>query len=435
MDTDSIERIIQAYSRFVPHQVFQLMGKASVVDIVLGDSLEKKLTILFSDIRDFTTLSESMTPRQNFDFINAYLERMEPVIDVCRGVIDKYIGDAIMALFPTSADDALDAAVGMLYRLAEYNEERRAEGHPPIAIGIGLNTGLMMLGAIGGGSRMASTVIGDAVNLASRIETLTKTYGVDLLVSEYTYYGLEDPEKYRIRFVDRVRVKGKEQPESVYEVFDADPPARQAAKQRTLRTFERAIARYYLKEVAGARELFLQCLEECPEDRPARFYLDRCTRFMETGRFEGGGVVDLSIAWSPDYAIGVPVIDAQHRQLFESANAFVASVREDRDFSRAARMMDFLDDYVRVHFRTEEGCMEAEGYPFLDFQKDQHARFTALFSALRRDLEANAGADRLFLLVQIQVHVMDWLVHHTSQSDRHFGKYLRLRRAGGEARG
>ena len=79
--------------------------------------------------------------------------------------------------------------------------------------------------------------------------------------------------------------------------------------------------------------------------------------------------------------------------------------------------------------------MEAEGYPFLDFQKDQHARFTALFSALRRDLEANAGADRLFLLVQIQVHVMDWLVHHTSQPDRHFGKYLRLRRAGGEARG
>jgi hemerythrin len=188
MKIPSVDDIVSAYSRFVPHQFLQLLGKESVTDIVLGESLEKKMTILFSDMRDFTALSESMTPRENFGFINSYLERMEPVISSYHGVIDEYIGDAIMALFPTSADDALDGAIGMLDRLAGYNEERKTQGHPPVAIGIGLNTGLMMLGTIGGRNRMQSTVISDAVNLASRVETMTKTYGVNLFITEHTYY-------------------------------------------------------------------------------------------------------------------------------------------------------------------------------------------------------------------------------------------------------
>ena len=226
MNNHSLDDIVSAYSRFVPHQFVQLLGKDSVVDIDLGESLEKKMTILFSDMRDFTTLSESMTPRQNFEFINTYLERMEPVITKYHGVIDKYIGDAIMALFPTGPDDALDGAIGMLDTLAAYNKEREAIGHRPIFIGIGLNTGLMMLGTVGGRNRMESTVISDAVNLASRVESMTKSYGTSLLITEHTYCGLKDPSRYGIRFADRVMVKGKTQPQSVYEVFDGDPPAK-----------------------------------------------------------------------------------------------------------------------------------------------------------------------------------------------------------------
>ncbi len=156
MKIPSVDDIVSAYSRFVPHQFLQLLGKETVTDIVLGESLEKKMTILFSDMRDFTALSESMTPCENFSFINSYLERMEPAISSYHGVIDKYIGDAIMALFPTSADDALDGALGMLNGLAGYNEERKTQGRPPVAIGIGLNTGLMMLGTVGGRNRMQS---------------------------------------------------------------------------------------------------------------------------------------------------------------------------------------------------------------------------------------------------------------------------------------
>ncbi len=428
MNNHSLDDIVSAYSRFVPHQFLQLLGKDSVADIALGESLEKKMTILFSDMRDFTTLSESMTPRQNFEFINAYLERMESVISRHNGVIDKYIGDAIMALFPTSPDDALDGAVGMLGRLARYNEERRKAGHRPVFIGIGLNTGLMMLGTVGGRNRMESTVISDAVNLASRVETMTKSYGTSLLITEHTYCGLRDPSRYGIRFADRVRVKGKTQPQSVYEVFDGDPPEVRAAKQKTTRLFERGVAYYYFKEIPRALELFEECLAGCPGDSLARVYMDRCGRYLETGVHEGVGEIDLTVEWTKDIEIGHPDIDEQHRQLFDHVNRFAETIKKDRDFTLAGPVIGFLDEYVRTHFKDEEDIMERQGYPFLDVQKDQHERFTEHFAALKREMQESDGSDWHFLLFKIQVLVVDWLVHHTCGSDRHLGRFLRLER-------
>ncbi len=426
MNNHSLDDIVTAYSRFVPHQFLQFLGKDSVVDIVLGESLEKKMTILFSDMRDFTTLSESMTPRQNFEFINAYLERMEPVISEHNGVIDKYIGDAIMALFPTSPEDALDGAIGMFRRLAGYNEERRKSGLRPVFIGIGLNTGLMMLGTVGGRNRMESTVISDAVNLASRVETMTKSYGTGLLITEHTYCSLGDPSRYGIRFADRVRVKGKEQPQSVYEVFDGDPPEVRAAKQRTTSLFEKGVAYYYFKEVIRALELFRECLAECQGDSLARVYVDRCERYLETGVHEGAGEIDLTVEWTKAIDIGHPVIDDQHRQLFDRVNRFAETIKKHRDFTLAGPVIDFLDEYVRTHFKDEEDIMEKHGYPFLDVQKDQHQRFTERFSSLEREIQESDGSDWHFLLFKIQVLVVDWLVHHTCGSDRHLGKFLRL---------
>ncbi len=428
----SKENLIEAYNRFVPNKIFHLMGKKRVEDVVLGDCIEKRMTILFSDMRDFTALSESMTPRQNFSFINSYLARMEPVITRHYGIIDKYIGDAIMALFPAGADDALDGAIDMLNELAAYNEERRKEGKQPVAIGIGLNTGHMMLGIIGGRERMASTVISDAVNLSSRIETMTKSYGLSLLISEHTYYSLSNSTKYKIRFADRVKIKGKEQPQSIYEVFDADPPDIRAAKQKTIRIFERAIAYYYLKEIPMALELFKECLEQCPGDKLAKVYYDRCEVFLNTGLYEGTGIINLSIEWTRENEIGIPEIDEQHRQLFISANEFAAKIKKDQNFSHAGPMMDFLNKYVQEHFETEENYMEKYGYPFLDFQKDQHHRFANLIKNLKSELEEDNGSDWHFLLVKIQVRIMDWLVHHTSKLDRHFGKFLKLQTTGEE---
>jgi hemerythrin len=202
-------KLIAAYDKFIPHKIINLLGKNSISELKLGDQIELKLTILFSDIRGFTTISESLTPKENFDFINSYFKQMDTVIIANNGIIDKYMGDAIMALFPASADDALNCSLQMLHQLDAFNKTREKKGEQIIRVGIGLNTGISMLGIIGGLTRMEGTVISDAVNLASRLESLTKEYNVKLLISENTYYDLKDPENHNIRFIDRVIVKGK----------------------------------------------------------------------------------------------------------------------------------------------------------------------------------------------------------------------------------
>src|SRR5258708_32624236 len=210
------------------------------------------MTILFSDIRNFTTLSEGMTPDENFAFINSYLASMGPVIRTHNGFIDKYIGDAIMALFDT-ADDALRAGLAMFDTLDAFNAERRSAGLEPIAIGIGINTGSLMLGTIGEEHRMDGTVISDAVNLASRIEDLTKVYRVGLLISQYTYEQLPEPQAADIRPIDVVLVKGKTHPVTIYEVFQHDPPAERAAKGRTRALLQEGLAALARRDAAQAR--------------------------------------------------------------------------------------------------------------------------------------------------------------------------------------
>jgi class 3 adenylate cyclase len=263
-----------AIERFVPKAFLALMGKTSIVSVKLGDNTRRNMTVLFSDIRNFTGLSERMTPDENFAFINSYLERMGPVIRAHNGFIDKYIGDAIMALFE-KADDAVAAGVAMLDTLAAYNGERRAGGQAPIAIGIGINSGSLMLGTIGERHRMDGTVISDAVNLASRTESLTKTYRISLLISQNTYDQLADPKAHDIRPIDVVVVRGKTQPVAVYEVFDRSEPAVRAAKLRSRDLLLSGIEALSRHETAAARRLFQESLELLPDD-PAAANLLKC---------------------------------------------------------------------------------------------------------------------------------------------------------------
>ena len=274
--TQELYQINWAYGRFVPREFLSLLDKKSVVDVYLGDHVEKEMTVMFSDIRGFTSISEKMTPQDNFEFINAYLGEMEPIISQYHGVIDKYIGDAIMALFPTNADDALKGSITMLRKLEQHNEVLVTVGFEPIQIGIGLNTGPLMLGTVGGKNRMDGTVISDAVNLAARVEGLTKVYGTALLITEQTYDKLNDPEKYKIRVIDSVRVKGKTEAVTVYEVFDADPPDMVALKSRTRQNFEYGFAYYHHDHFQTAKKLFEKVLAVNEHDEVARIYLKRC---------------------------------------------------------------------------------------------------------------------------------------------------------------
>jgi class 3 adenylate cyclase len=285
--TEQLFQLNQANERFVPRQFLQLLGKESIVDVQVGEAVEKEMSILFADIRSFTTLSEQMTLEENFRFINAYLSRMEPAILGNRGFIDKYIGDAIMALFNGSADDAVNAGLAMLRQLAEFNLTWQRCDRPQLRIGIGINTGLLMLGMVGGYNRMDSTVISDAVNLAYRLEGLTKQYGVSLLISQQTLVGLGDPTQYSLRFIDRVKVKGKSQDVAVFEVFDVDEPACKAGKLATKVQFEEGVFLYHQHLFQEAAQHFAAVLSRNPEDTVAQIYLERTRRTDKKGDGKG----------------------------------------------------------------------------------------------------------------------------------------------------
>ncbi len=268
-----------AYDRFVPSEFLHFLEKRSILDVDIGDHVEQSMSILFSDICSFTTMSEQMSPKDNFNFLNSYLAAMEPVVRQNNGFIDKYIGDAIMALFSEESGHAVDAAISMLHALKVYNSSREQSGLEAIRIGIGVNTGTMMLGTVGGSKRMEGTVISDAVNLASRIEHMTRAYELSILIGEETFLSLEDPNKYCLRIIDHAKPKGKTESVTVFEVFDADEPEVRTAKSETKTIFERAVMLCQQNEYAAALPLFTECFDANPADSAARIYVDRCRKF------------------------------------------------------------------------------------------------------------------------------------------------------------
>jgi len=241
------------------------------------------MTVLFSDIRSFTSLSEQMTPQENFNFINAYLSRVSPIIREYNGFIDKYIGDAIMALFTGSPNNAVQAAVEMHQEVARYNAHRKAKGYQPIRIGVGLHCGSVMLGTVGESKRMEGTVISDTVNLASRLEGLTKLYGASTIVSRRTLSEIGRTNQYQLRFLDKVTVKGKKEPVSVYEILDGIPEEIMALKLKTLANFETGQKYYHNQEFEKAASYFNKVLALDSEDKAAQLYQKRIKQFIEFG--------------------------------------------------------------------------------------------------------------------------------------------------------
>jgi two-component system sensor histidine kinase ChiS len=210
--TAQLEELNRAYQRFVPREFLNLLMKESILEVDLGDQIAQQMTVMFSDIRGWTTLSEDMTAQESFNFINAFLNRVSPVINAHQGFIDNFQGDGMMALFPQSPDDAVQAAIAMHAAVAEYNQDRQKKGFQLIGLGVGLHIGDLMLGIIGHQKRMQGTVVADAVNLASRLEGLTRVYGSSITISEPTLAQLGNPDRYKHRFVDKVQVKGKKAP-------------------------------------------------------------------------------------------------------------------------------------------------------------------------------------------------------------------------------
>jgi len=277
-----LEALLSAYGRFVPHELLRLLAKENILDVKLGDFVQRDMTVLFSDIRSFSALSESMTPFENFNFLNSYLKRMGPEIRACGGFIDKYIGDGIMALFSRSPDDGLAAAVAMQRKLVEYNVHRASSGYAPIGVGIGVHTGSLMLGTVGEHERMDGSVIADAVNLCSRLEALTRVYGAAILTTSRTLKA-SVPGRFASRFIDRVRVKGRRETVLLFEILDGDPPDKRVLKLSYREELARAMRLYYGRRFDEALRIIAGLRSRNPEDEILRIFRRRCELFVNLG--------------------------------------------------------------------------------------------------------------------------------------------------------
>ena len=273
-----LEQINNAFRLFVPKQFLDRIHEE--IDTLPAAFRpghlykEEEMTVLFSDIRAFTTVAEQMSSEETFDFLNTYLAFMEPCITQNNGFIDKFIGDAIMAIFPT-AEEAVHAALAMGKAVRSFNQQRLEQEKPLINVGIGINTGPVMIGLLGTNIRLESTVIGDTVNLASRLEGLTKHYGIQILISEETYSRLTL--RKHVRIIDRVLVRGREAPLSVYEVFGGECPEVVQQKESAQEQFEAGFLLYLQNLFQEALVLFRTCSQIYPSDLMVRMYIFRCT--------------------------------------------------------------------------------------------------------------------------------------------------------------
>jgi len=274
----------EASARFVPYEFLQILGHSQLPDVRRGDSARKLMSAFFSDIRGYTTIVESQGPEENFQFINEYLSYMEVPIRQHTGIIESYHGDGVMALFGDQPDDALKAAIDSLGALATYNAAVRvSRGLAPVRIGIGVDTGWLMLGTMGGDRRLAAGVIGDCVNTASRVESATKLYGASVLITSRTYDALTSPSAWRMRPVDKVRPVGKHHPVILYEVLDGLPEAELAGKSASRAEFEEGWRLYQAGQPGDALVHFAAALRCCPSDRAAQLYVGRCWQLIEHG--------------------------------------------------------------------------------------------------------------------------------------------------------
>ncbi len=280
--TEQLEKLNALYRKFLPDQFLRFLNKQDFTQIQLGEHVEMEMTVFFADIHGWTTLSEKWDANQNFQFVVDYFSLVGPVIREKNGFIDQYYGDGIMALFPTSPDDAIRAAIG-IQNVIHEESQRENPVIPPIRVGFGMHTGELMLGIVGESERMQPAVVSDNVNLASRMEGLTRLYGANVIISEATLNKIVDPSQFRTRYLDSVKVKGRHSRVSVFEVYEGDLPEIMSRKDQTKPDFENGINLYHRREFSEASVAFNRVLRANSEDRAARIYLERCARFMVDG--------------------------------------------------------------------------------------------------------------------------------------------------------
>lgn len=273
----------EATNRFVPHEFIQTLGRENIIDLVRGDHVERNVHVMFSDIRDYTSLAEDMTPRENFKFVNSLAGKVGPIVKTNHGIINQYLGDTIMMLFMQNPEHGIQAGIDILRMIREYNAQRELENRKIIRLGIGLHSGPLMMGIIGDSMRTDAAVISDTVNTASRMEGLTKYFHTPFIVSGDTLQKIDDQERFHFRYLGKVQAKGKLQSLDVYECFDADEADQVKLKQASLPHFHAGLEAYFARDMAASRRYFDLVYQANPADITAFGFLNRVTQYMING--------------------------------------------------------------------------------------------------------------------------------------------------------
>ena len=295
--------ISEKFRLFVPEQYLNRIAPRGVESIQLGNAHEEELTVLFCDIRGFTAIAESQAAMETFEWLNAFFTQMSQAITAHNGFVDKFLGDAILAVFDRvdhHAEDALKAAVTMLENLQEFNRDRQQYSlEQPVAVGIGVHTGIGLIGTVGSDLRMDSTVIGDVVNTAARLEELTKIYGCSILASNTTIAHLITKEKlaeieansrsklpglssitYPCRWVDQVTPRGKRLVIDLYEILGTPNHYLDQLKVQAQACYNLGINAWKNEDFVTALDCFQQVVKQNPADTIAQLYVDRCQTKM-----------------------------------------------------------------------------------------------------------------------------------------------------------
>ncbi|MBP5262091.1 MAG: adenylate/guanylate cyclase domain-containing protein [Clostridiales bacterium] len=269
---DEKDRTEKFYYKFVPEQFRTLLGKENFIDLKLGDSDNRELTVLFLDIRAFSLLSEKMTTQENFEFVNIIYGIAGPIIRANNGFIDKYIGDAIMALFE-SPDDAVKSGID-IYRAIVLDPSTSAKlGVDQINIGIGIHTGMAQIGIVGEEERLSGTVISDTVNLASRLESLTKQYKTAMLVSKDTIDRMAGHSSLDLRWLGNVQVAGVNEVIQICEVLDCLSDDERQKRHANISSLNEAIDLFGKGDVKSASGLLQSLTDSGKDDHVTGMYL------------------------------------------------------------------------------------------------------------------------------------------------------------------
>ncbi len=269
-------RISQALHKFVPMAFIKTLGRDHILKVELGDQSEQEVTVVFTDIRSYTSLSEQMTPNENFKFIKQYAEKMGPAIVSNGGFINQYMGDGIMAIFQGAPDGALKACIQMQEAVRLFNEERKdlqIEGE--IKVGMGLHTGSLVMGIIGDQTRQDAALISDTVNTAQRLETLTKKYGAGIILSGDTLEKMTDHSQFNVRELGKSFVKGKKEAVVIYECIDGDNIELWEIKKQNTSVFNSAVALFTEGNDVQALRAFKDLAQECVNDPVITNFLDQ----------------------------------------------------------------------------------------------------------------------------------------------------------------